>query len=263
MELGSARAPFSAAWISLLSLEHIFTLINRSLNRFMLIVRSTSSLFPRGGTKVHSVVVYEAKLQNVRFRTHLNCHRFLRELFYAAVNNCLLISNVHPASDPSLACSPCSYQITLSHLRNHHLSLGLTFKGCCSPNLRQRHPLLTYLPQITLPAATSTHTVLAMSEKNITKKRQTPADRCVSPQGCSRLSSDTPSGLQDSTHREGLPRTPIKSLARIYSPRVAAFLNSRPRCSAGKEGRNPTPAASCRPPNALAAPRRRPAPSSR
>lgn len=103
MELGSARAPFSAAWISLPSLEHIFTLINRSLNRFMLIVRSTSSLFPRGGTKVHSVVVYEAKLQNVRFCTHLNCHRFLRELFYAAVNNCLLISNVHPASDPSLA----------------------------------------------------------------------------------------------------------------------------------------------------------------
>lgn len=171
MELGSARAPFSAAWISLPSLEHIFTLINRSLNRFMLIVRSTLSLFPRGGTKVHSVVVYEAKLQNVRFCTHLNCHRFLRELFYAAVNNCLLISNVHPASDPSLACSPRSYQITVSPLRNHYLSLGLTFTGCCSPNLRQRHPLLTYLPQITLPAATSAHTVLATSEKNIIKKK--------------------------------------------------------------------------------------------
>lgn len=141
MELGSARAPFSAAWISLLSLEHIFTLINRSLNRFMLIVRSTSSLFPRGGTKVHSVVAYEAKLQNVSFCTHLNCHRFLRELFYAAVNNCLLISNVHPASDPPLACSLCLHQITVSHLRNHYLNLELTFQRCCSPNLRQRDPV--------------------------------------------------------------------------------------------------------------------------
>lgn len=163
MELGSARAPFSASWISLLSLEHIFALINRSLNRFTLIVRSTSSLFPRGGTKVHSVVADDAELQNLRFCAHLNRHRFLRELFYAAVNNCLLISNVRPASDPSLAGSPCSHQITLSHLRNHYLNLELTFKRCCSPKLRQRHPVLTYLPQISLRAATSAHTLLAES----------------------------------------------------------------------------------------------------
>lgn len=81
MELGSSGVPFSPASIALLSLERIFALINRSLNRFMLIVTSTSSLFPRGGTKVHSVLAHEAKLQEVGLCSHVCRPRLPREPF--------------------------------------------------------------------------------------------------------------------------------------------------------------------------------------
>lgn len=101
-ELGSSRVPFSAALIALLSLERIFALINRSLNRFMLIVTSTSSLFPRGGTKVHSVLAHEAKFKEVGFCAHLNRHRLLRELFPAAVKPGQVLSGAPAAGEPHL-----------------------------------------------------------------------------------------------------------------------------------------------------------------
>lgn len=158
------RVPFSAAWISLLSLEHIFTLINRSLNRFMLIVTSTTSLFPRGGTKVHSVTVHEAKLQNVRFFAHLNHHQLLRELFYAAVNNCLLISNTHPASDPSLAGfvpHQCPYHIRICYRspmplidRSVHTRSFMSVRLLSVPHLALStpdSPVPTRIPPLSLP----------------------------------------------------------------------------------------------------------------
>lgn len=102
MELGSSRVPFSAALIALPSLERIFALTNRSLNRFMLIVTSTSSLFPRGGTEVHSVLAHEAKFQEVRFCAHLNRHRLPRELFPAAVKPDQALSGAPAAGEPHL-----------------------------------------------------------------------------------------------------------------------------------------------------------------
>lgn len=102
MELGSSRVPFSAALIALLSLERIFALINRSLNRFMLIVTSTSSLFPRGGTKVHSVLAHEAKFREVGLCAHLNRRRLQRELFPAAVKPDQLLSGAPAAGEPLL-----------------------------------------------------------------------------------------------------------------------------------------------------------------
>lgn len=100
MELASSRVPFSAALIALLSLERIFALINRSLNRFMLIVTSTSSLFPRGGTKVHSVLAHEAKFQELWLCPHLNRHRLPRELFPAAAQPGQVLSGAPAAGEP-------------------------------------------------------------------------------------------------------------------------------------------------------------------
>lgn len=225
----------------------------------MLIVTSTTSLFKGEGPKFIQLLSMKQNCKNVRFFPHLNHHQLLRDLLYAAVNNCLLISNIHPASDPLLAGfvpDHCSYQIPVCFRsptpvigRSVHTRSLTSVTDCClyhlSPCPQQTPPSLPEFPPLSLPdlhhssarplpepginfsmlllsKAASIRSSFNLStadnatgsnfcphhpwyeRKNIIlNKKADSSRRAFSPEGCSRLSRDTPFGLQHSAHREG------------------------------------------------------------